>query len=152
VKDLPDPAEQERLDSRPQYNRNMLFFGRPDGTFYEAALMAGVPATDWGWCPVLIDVGLDGYEDLLVTTGFESDVMDQDRKDEMRNPQRRFTRNELRRTLEFYSRWHTAKVAFRNRHDGTFEPVSRDWGFDQVGVSHGMALADLDNDGDLDLV
>jgi len=51
VKDLPDPAERERVDARPQYNRNTLFFGRPDGTYAEAALMAGVAATDWSWCP-----------------------------------------------------------------------------------------------------
>ncbi len=152
VKDLPDPAERERVDGRPQYNRNTLFFGRPDGTYAEAALRAGVAATDWSWCPIFLDVDLDGYEDLLVSNGFESDVMDQDRKNDLRKPQRHFTRNELRRTMEFYPRWRTANAAFRNRHDGTFEPMSREWGFDKTGTSQGMALGDLDNDGDLDLV
>src|SRR5258708_4630614 len=99
VKDVPDPGERERVEARPQYNRNTLFFGRPDGTYAEAALMAGVAATDWSWCPIFLDIDLDGYEDLLVSNGFESDVMDQDRKDELRNPQRHFTRSELRRTL-----------------------------------------------------
>jgi hypothetical protein len=152
VKDVPDPGERERADARPQYNRNTLFFGRPDGTYAEAALMAGVAATDWSWCPIFLDVDLDGYEDLLISNGFESDVMDQDRKDDLRNPQRRFTRDELRRTLEFYPSWRTANIAFRNRHDGTFESMSHEWGFDQVGTSQGMALGDLDNDGDMDLV
>jgi hypothetical protein len=152
VKDVPDPGERERVDARPQYNRNTLFFGRPDGTFAEAALRAGVAATDWSWCPIFLDVDLDGYEDLLISNGFESDVMDQDRKDDLRNPQRHFTNNQLRRTLEFYPAWRTANLAFRNRHDGTFEPMSHEWGFDQIGTSQGMALGDLDNDGDMDVV
>jgi len=71
-KDLPDSQERERIDSRPRYSRNTLFFGRPNGSYVEAALMAGVAATDWSWCPIFIDVDLDGYEDLLVTNGLSS--------------------------------------------------------------------------------
>lgn len=152
AKDLPDPTERERVDSRPQFNRNTLFFSRPDGTYAEAALMAGVVATDWSWCPIFIDVDLDGYEDLLVSNGFNSDVMDQDRKDDLRGRHRRFSQAELKRAMEFYPRWHTAKAAFRNRRDGTFAPASQEWGFDQTTVFNGMAAGDLDNDGDLDLV
>src|SRR5437016_659241 len=152
VSDIPDPRECEQIDTRPQYNRNMLFFGRADGTYAEAALMAGVAATDWSWCPILIDVDLDGYEDLLVTNGFEFDVMDQDSTDDIRNPRRRLTQAELKRSLQMHPHWRTENAAFRNRHDGTFEAMSHQWGFDHAGVSFGMALGDLDNDGDLDLV
>src|SRR5438034_7399470 len=151
-KDLPDPQERERIDARPRYSRNTLFFGRPDGSYAEAALMAGVAATDWSWCPILIDVDLDGYEDLLVTNGFEFDVMDQDSTDDIRNPRRRLTQAELKRSLQVDPHWRTENAAFRNRHDGTFEAMSHQWGFDHAGVSFGMALGDLDNDGDLDLV
>jgi len=151
VKDLPDPQERERIEARPQYNRNMLFFGRPDGTYAEAGLMAGVAATDWSWCPIFLDVDLDGYEDLLVSNGFEFDVMDQDTQNDVRDP-RRWTREQLRRSLTLYPRWRTQNAAFRNRRDGTFEPISQQWGFDKNGISFGMALGDLDNDGDLDVV
>ncbi len=151
-KDVPDPQERERVEARPRYNRNVLYFGRTDGTYAEAALMAGVAASEWSWCPVFIDVDLDGYEDLLVTNGFEYDMLDQDSQDELKNPQRRFTREQLKRSMGLRPRYASPNAAFRNRRDGTFEPVAREWGFDHNGISWGMALGDLDNDGDLDVV
>jgi hypothetical protein len=150
VKSHLDAASLESIDFQPRYNRNALFIGRPDGTFAETALMAGVAATDWSWCPVFIDVDLDGYEDLLITNGFEQDVLDQDSADRFRH--QRLKADQLKRYRQFYPSWHTANASFRNRGDGTFAAMYDGWGFDQKGVSHGMALGDLDNDGDMDVV
>ena len=152
MRDRPDPQARERIEECPRFNRNTLFFGRPDGSYVEAALMAGVAATDWSFCPIFIDVDLDGYEDLLVSNGFSLDVMDQDAQDLLRRPGQHLTQAQLKRSMSMHPAWPTRNAAFRNRGDGTFEPMSREWGFDHLGISHGMALADLDNDGDLDVV
>ena len=77
-KEPPDLMARERSDERPSYNRNTLFFGRPDGSFAEAAFMAGVAATDWSWCPIFLDVDLDGFEDILICAGHSRDDMDLD--------------------------------------------------------------------------
>jgi hypothetical protein len=150
VRDMPGLEEGAAVGVVPRYNRNMLFMGRGDGSFVETALMAGVAATDWAWCPVFMDVDLDGYEDLLVSNGFSFDVMDQDSTDALKGMRLSF--EERRRFRKFHPSWLTANAAFRNRGDGSFESVGQTWGFAEVGISNGMATGDLDGDGDLDVV
>jgi len=150
MRDRPDPAEVADPRAVPRFNRNMLFLGRADGTFTEVALWAGVAATDWSWCPIFLDVDLDGFEDLLVSNGFEYDVMDQDSHDQLRTMKLSF--EQRKRFRQFHPAWPTPNAAFRNRGDGSFEPMAEAWGFNQTGVANGMAVSDLDNDGDLDVV
>lgn len=135
---------------RPQMQRNTLQLGRGDGTFAEVARSAGVGASGWSWSTVLLDVDLDGFDDILIGTGHRWDVMDGDVQYRLRN---RLREIDWRQMLFEYPPLPLPNVAFRNRGDSTFEDASRAWRFDLgPDLSHGMALADLDGDGDLDVV
>ena len=148
---LPPPG---LIDNRPQYTRNTLCLNRGDGTFAEIAQLAGIDATDWTWMPAFLDVDLDGYEDLLIVAGLERSLRDAEtrRMIDRASAQQRLSKQdfvELRRKMP---RLPSHNFVFRNRRDLTFEDTSAAWGFNSASVSQGMALADLDNDGALDLV
>ncbi len=150
---VPVFLEVGRLDDRPQYLRNTLQVNRGDGTWAELGRFAGVAASEWTWCPVFLDVDLDGYEDLLVTTGHERDAMNGDIAEQVRAARRRqdLSRRQMLELGRLFPPLATPNVAYRNRGDLTFEDFSEAWGYAVPGVSQGQALADLDDDGDLDV-
>jgi hypothetical protein len=142
-----------------QYVRNTLQLnqglrvGENDSTgspvFSEIGYYAGITATDWSWTPLLTDFDNDGYRDLIICNGFPKDITDHD-----------FTMFRSKAFLvatkdQILTQVPVVKLhnyAFRNNGDLTFSDVSRKWGMTTPTFSNGAAYADLDGDGDLDLV
>ncbi|MCC6234573.1 MAG: VCBS repeat-containing protein [Verrucomicrobiales bacterium] len=127
--------------------RNVLQWNRGDGTYAEIAWFAGVAASDWSWTPIFVDVDLDGFQDLLVSNGHPHDLNDRDSAAPATQASVPGESPLLR-----YPALTPPKVAWRNTGSLQFENVSESWGFHSTRITHGMALADLDNDGDPDVV
>ena len=144
------PKRPGDLESVLQQQRNTLFLNRGDGTFAEAGALAGVQASGWSWGAMLMDVDLDGRLDILIANGHLWDLMDADVHERLQNQPSGGAWQLVRWQ---FPRLALRNVAFRNRGDGTFEDVSARWRFGtEEDISHALAAADLDGDGDLDVV
>jgi hypothetical protein len=135
-----------------QYMFNTLQLNNGNGTFSEIANMAGIAKTDWSWAPLFADFDNDGHKDLLVTNGYKRDMRDNDymlEADQLRKTKANISFDEV---LALVPTNQIRNYLFRNNGDLTFEDVSESWGFKNKINSNGAAYADLDRDGDLDLI
>jgi len=154
-----DPVDLQKrrakLGYHPQYMRNMLQINNGGDFFSESAFISGMAATDWSWSPLFADLDQDGYLDLFISTGIHRRPNDLDYINFISSEQ---IRDKLSKTQladnEVISAMPSGIVhnyAFRG--DGeNFENMSGIWIPIDTLKSNGAAYADLDNDGDLDLV
>ena len=136
--------------ARASADRNTLQLNRGDGTWAETARAAGLDASEWTWGAMFLDVELDGYEDLLITNGHGWDPLDGDTQEALRTGR---IQVDWREELGVFPPLRLRNLAFRNLGDGAFVDMTRSWGYGtEPDVSHGIAAADLDRDGDRDVV
>ncbi len=138
-----------------QYARNtlQLNLGPNPSTglplFAEVGMYAGVMETDWSWSALFADFDHDGWKDLFVSNGFPKDVTDRDFSDFRASASRLVSWEILYDAIPAVK---SPNFLFRNQGDLTFVNVTSSWQMDVPSFSYGAAYADLDQDGDLDLV
>ncbi len=149
---------QEMVDKGYHYNymHNMLQLNNGNGTFSELAQMAGVANTDWSWASLLADFDLDGFNDIYVTNGVFRDVIDRDANNailmQLREKGRKPTPADFLAYTQMLPQQKLNNYFFRNKGDLTFENVSSAWTDSIPSFSNGAVYADLDNDGDLEVI
>ena len=150
----PTPLSIGEIDNRPQYMHNTLFLNRGDHTFSEISQFSNTHASEWSWATMFMDVDLDGHEDILITTGHMYDVQDSDALQQQTAALQRINSFDAYKRMIFdFPTLELKNIAFKNKGNLKFETVADGWGLgNQKDISHGMATADLDNDGDLDIV
>ncbi|AUP78934.1 VCBS repeat-containing protein [Flavivirga eckloniae] len=119
--------------------------------FSNTSRIAGIATTDWSWSPLLVDLDNDGWKDIFITNGIKKEVNNRD----FYNKLKKEIKSRKDFTGHIYEDMPSEPVenrVFKNNRDLTFDEKSEAWGLNLKGFSHGAAYADLDNDGDLDVI
>lgn len=143
-------------DFHHQFTANCLQLNNGDGTFSEIAQLSGVDATDWSWGALGFDFDNDGWKDLFVSNGISKDLTNQDFLDFFSSQE---VLNQVRQggfdfemLLKKMPSTPVINYGFLNQKNLFFKNASESLGFTKPSFSNGAAYADLDGDGDLDLV
>ncbi|MEW2920906.1 VCBS repeat-containing protein [Muricauda sp. ANG21] len=131
---------------------NTLQLNNGNGSFSDIGQLAGISKTDWSWAPLVADFDNDGYKDIFVSNGIERELGNQDYKKESVRQQKEKGAMTVEEMMSIMPSEKIANYIYRNNGDFTFEKMTEAWGLDKKVNSNGVAYADLDNDGDLDLV
>ena len=141
-----------------QFNRNMLHLNTTEGDFSEIGQLSGVEATDWSWGALIADLDNDGWRDIYISNGINHDLTDQDYINYISNEEvmRSIVTKEgvnYKELIDLMPSTRIPNYAYKNVAKGyKFVNKAEDWGLDSPSHSNGSVYADLDNDGDLELI
>lgn len=139
-----------------QSMRNMLHLNNGNGTFSEIGQLAGISNTDWSWSALMADYDLDGFKDIFITNGYAKDYTNMDFlkysmeiQSESKENGKPINQLEVIKKIPSID---SPNYIYKNNGNLTFDNKQKEWGFSESMMSNGAVYADLDNDGDLDLV
>ena len=134
------------------YMSNMLQLNNGNGSFSDISQLANVAKTDWSWSSLIADFDNDGHKDIVVTNGIERNFANQDYPRKLKENLENNVSMTKMEVIEMIPSEKIANYIYKNNANLTFDDVSKKWGFDKEINSNGIAYADFDNDGDLDLI
>lgn len=153
------PIYQQYLKNgyAPQYMQNTLHLNLGNSNFAEIGNLSGLSATEWSWGALLADFNNDGLKDVFVSNGIKGATNDMDFINFMSNEsiQRRIEQGMLQSDMPLIEEIPVKKIPnyiFQNRGEAQFGNMTKTWIGEEPSFSNGSIYADLDNDGDLDLV
>ena len=138
-----------------QYMRNMLHINNGNGDFAEVGQMQGISNTDWSWAALFADFDNDGWKDLFVSNGYYHDYTNMDfikYMDDYVQQKGRLVREDVLEIIAKMPASNVVNYVFKNQNGGSFSNETTSWGMNRPSNSNGSAYADLDNDGDLDMI
>jgi enediyne biosynthesis protein E4 len=142
----------------PQFTRNALQYNRGNGMFSEVGMYAGIEATDWSWAALWTDFDNDGWKDLFVSNGIPKRLNDMDYVNYVSNEevQEKIRNNKIEeKDMALIKKFPEIKIPnkfFKNNKNLKFQDIQNQIKNDKKTFSNGAAYADLDNDGDVDIV
>ena len=140
-----------------QYMKNVLQLNNGNESYSDISYLAGVAFTDWSWAPLVADFDNDGNKDLYITNGYLRDETDMDFMTFMADSIKKellktSTTGDAMKLLDNMPSNKLYNYFFRNSGNLTFKDITTTCGLNTPSFSNGAVYADLDNDGDLDLV
>lgn len=146
----------ERLGYHYQYTRNMLQINQGGKHYTETALLSGVAASDWSWSSLFADYDQDGEQDIFICNGIPKRPNDLDyiKYFSNDNVKTKLSTTKLldKQALNKMPKGNVTNYVFQGSKDLQFKNKSKEWIENDSIISNGGAYADLDNDGDLDVV
>ena len=135
-----------QINQGPRVNANDSI---GDPIFSDVGFFSGIAETDWSWTPLVQDFDNDGLRDIVITNGFPRDITDHDfiafRQTSYNVASKEFILSQIPQVK-------IHNYAFHNNGNISFTDESFNWGLAKPSFSNGAAYADLDNDGDMDII